>query len=355
MSEDRCKRFLLVLTAVAAACALFYLSVRYLLWWVLPFLLALAIAAAIEPIILFLRKKLCFRRSFSALLLTLVLLFLSGGLLSLLGSTLVNEAYALLEKVPTLLMQAPQALDGLFIRLNQYGSACPAWLRNYFYALLSDTLSDAGSFFSDLAARLLAAIPSLAAAVPHIVLACATTVLAVYFTAASYPVLCGALRSRLSSRTMHSLRIFRSSVTQSLARYFRAELTLIFLTFLQLLAGFTLLRQDYALLLALLITLLDALPVFGTGTVLVPWALIELLFSSVPKGIALLALFLCTLIVRSILEPKLIASRAGLPPIASLFAMYLGFCTFGVGGMILFPFLLLLTAQTYRISAETIQ
>ena len=120
MSEDRCKRFLLVLTAVAAACALFYLSVRYLLWWVLPFLLALAIAAAIEPIILFLREKLRFRRSFSALLLTLVLLFLSGGLLSLLGSTLVNEAYALLEKVPTLLMQAPQALDGLFIRLRQH-------------------------------------------------------------------------------------------------------------------------------------------------------------------------------------------------------------------------------------------
>ena len=110
-------------------------------------------------------------------------------------------------------------------------------------------------------------------------------------------------------------------------------------------------KKTLALLFALLITLLDALPVFGTGTALVPWALIELLFSSVPRGIALLALFLSTLLVRSTLEPKLIASHAGLPPVASLFAMYLGFCTFGIGGMILFPFLLLLTAQFLRSTA----
>ena len=110
--------------------------------------------------------------------------------------------------------------------------------------------------------------------------------------------------------------------------------------------------NDYALLLAFLVTLLDALPVFGTGTALVPWALLSLLFSSVPKAIALLALYLCTLLVRNVLEPKLLASQAGLPPVASLFAMYLGFCTFGVAGMIAFPFLLLLAAQTYRLGTQ---
>ena len=348
MSEAQCTRFLRYFAAAAAICALFYLTMRYLLWWVLPFLIALAVAAAIEPIIVFLRKKLRFRRGFSALLLTLMLLFLLGGILSLLGTTLVGEAYALLGRAPQLLEHAPQALETLFTHLEAYSSACPPWLREQLYTLLSGALSDAGPFFSDLASRLLTALTSLAASLPRIALGCATAVLAVYFTAASYPTLCGALRSRLSDRSRRSLRLFRSSATRSLARYLRAELTLSFFTFLQLLAMFTLLRQDYALLLALLITLLDALPIFGTGTALVPWALIEFLFSSVPKGIALLTLFLSTLLVRSILEPKLIASHAGLPPIASLFAMYLGFCIFGIGGMILFPFLLLLTAQVLR-------
>ena len=180
----------------------------------------------------------------------------------------------------------------------------------------------------------------------------ATTVLAVYFTIASYPTLCRMFKTRLSGKTIRSLRLFRSGVTQSLSRYLRAELTISFLTFLQLLLGFFLMRQDYALLLAFLVTLLDALPVFGTGTALVPWALLSLLFSSVPKAIALLALYLCTLLVRNVLEPKLLASQAGLPPVASLFAMYLGFCTFGVAGMIAFPFLLLLAAQTYRLGTQ---
>lgn len=351
MSEEQCSRFLRYLATAAAICALFYLTVRYLFWWVLPFLIALAVAAAIEPIIVFLRGKLGFRRGFSAFLLTLTLLFLLGGILSLLGTTLVGEAYALLGKAPSLLENAPQALEKLFTRLERYSSACPPWLREQLYALLTDALSGAGPFLSDLASRLLALLTSFAAALPRVILGCATAVLAIYFTAASYPTLCGALRARLSGETRRSLRLFRSSATQSLARYLRAELTLSVFTFLQLLAGFLLLHQDYALLLALLITLLDALPVFGTGTALVPWALIELLFSSVPRGIALLALFLCTLLVRSTIEPKLLSSRAGLPPVASLFAMYLGFCIFGIGGMVLFPFLLLLTAQILRSTA----
>lgn len=352
MFEERCKKFLLYLFSAAAAAGLFYLVFRYLFWWLLPFLLALGVAAAAEPVVAYLRVHLRFRRSFSALLLTLVLLFLLGGLLSLLGTTLANQAYALLKKAPLLLERVPQLLDAFFARLDGYSAAFPQWLRDSLYGAVMQALSDAESFFSDLTGRFLSFLGSFAAALPRRVLSGATTVLAVYFTIASYPTLCRMLKARLSGKTIRSLRLFRSGVTQSLSRYLRAELTISFLTFLQLLLGFFLMRQDYALLLAFLITLLDALPVFGTGTALVPWALLSLLFSSVPKAIALLALYLCTLLVRNVLEPKLLASQAGLPPVASLFAMYLGFCTFGVAGMIAFPFLLLLAAQTYRLGTQ---
>ena len=352
MFEERCKKFLLYLFSAAAAAGLFYLVFRYLFWWVLPFLLALGIAAAVEPVVAYLRVHLRFRRSFSALLLTLVLLFLLGGLLSLLGTTLANQAYALLKKAPLLLERVPQLLDAFFARLDGYSAAFPQWLRDSLYGAVMRALSDAESFFSDLTGRLLSFLGSFAAALPRRVLSGATTVLAVYFTIASYPTLCRMFKTRLSGKTIRSLRLFRSGVTQSLSRYLRAELTISFLTFLQLLLGCFLMRQDSALLLASLVTLLDALPVFGTGTALVPWALLSLLFSSVPKAIALLALYLCTLLVRNVLEPKLLASQAGLPPVASLFAMYLGFCTFGVAGMIAFPFLLLLAAQTYRLGTQ---
>ena len=98
---------------------------------------------------------------------------------------------------------------------------------------------------------------------------------------------------------------------RSLARWLRAQATLSLITFSELLIGFLLMRQSYSLLLAFLITLLDALPVFGTGTALVPWAVFTLLFGFPPKAIVLLALYLCTLITRNTLEPKLLSAQAG--------------------------------------------
>ena len=127
---------------------------------------------------------------------------------------------------------------------------------------------------------------------------------------------------------MQKLLRLRDGVMRSLARWLRAQATLSLITFSELLVGFLLIRQRYSLLLAFLITLLDALPVLGTGT-----------------AIVLLALYLCTLITRNTLEPRLLSAQAGLPPVASLFAMYLGYCTFGIAGMVLFPFFLLLLSQ----------
>ena len=86
---------------------------------------------------------------------------------------------------------------------------------------------------------------------------------------------------------------------------------------------------------------------FGTGTVLLPWAVLCCLVGSFPKGIALTALYLVIWLVRSIMEPKLMASSAGLPPLPALLAMYVGFCAMGVAGMILGPILLLLVKQLH--------
>ena len=103
--------------------------------------------------------------------------------------------------------------------------------------------------------------------------------------------------------------------------------------------------REAALLAAVLIAVIDALPVLGTGTVLVPWGLYHLLLGTVPRGVALLALYAIIMLVRNLLEPRVMAAQAGLPPLTALLAMYLGFCLFGVGGMILFPILLLFVKQ----------
>lgn len=344
MNEAKLRRFLLFVSSAAALAALFYLLIRCLLPWCLPFLLAFLVASLLEPAILYLQRSLRFRRGFSALLLTLTLLFLLGGLLSLLLSTLLSQLSALLSAAPDFLDALPAAAESLLQRVERFAPACPDWLLSELREQVQQAASDVDRLLRTLSLRALGALTAAASALPGFLLAAATCVLAIYFTAAAYPSLQNMLH-QLPCGLRQKLSLFRSSAAQSLSRWLRAQLTLSLVTFFELLVGFLLMREHYALLLAFLITLLDALPVFGTGTALVPWAVFTLLFGFPPRAIILLALYLCTLLSRNILEPKLLSRQAGLPAIASLFAMYLGFCSFGLGGMILFPLLLLLIAQ----------
>ncbi len=354
MREEALRRFLLLSLSAAAALGSFYLFFRYLLPWCLPFLIAALIASLLEPIVLRWQRTLNFRRGFSSLVLTLTLLFLLGGLLSLLWTTLLSQLDALLSAAPAFFDALPEAAEGLLARLERSGALRSPWLEGFLRERLLHAVSDADSLLRALSARAVSALTAAASALPGVLLAAATCVLAIFFTSASYPALHAAPGKLLPPKTLAALRRLRSGAADSLARWLRAQAMLSCVTFFELLLGFLLMRQRYALLLALLITLLDALPVFGTGTALVPWALFTLLFGFPPRAIVLLALHLCTLITRNTLEPKLISAQAGMPPVASLFAMYLGYCAFGVAGMILFPFFLLLVSQVAKVSESKI-
>ena len=104
---------------------------------------------------------------------------------------------------------------------------------------------------------------------------------------------------------------------------------------LLLIAGFLILRIPYAVIWALLIAFLDFLPVFGTGTVLIPWALIEVVNGRFYMAAGLAACWLITQAVRQMIQPKVVGDSMGLNPLLTLFFLYLGFRFSGIGGMIL--------------------
>lgn len=153
MQSEQKKEFLLTGAYYAVLTAALYLFLRYLLWWLLPFLLAFAAARAMEPVILLLRRTVHFKRGFSAALLTLFLLFLLGGLLSLLLSALFTEATAFLTQLPTLLDALPALTGGLLDRLRAYGALCPDWLRELLTAELSDWAAYGSTALAGLASR----------------------------------------------------------------------------------------------------------------------------------------------------------------------------------------------------------
>ena len=318
---------------------------RFLLTPLLPFLLALALSAMVEPLVQKLRRGMKVRRPFAAMLVTTLLLLILGGVLTLLLARLILELRQWSGRLPEIIAGFPAVWNGMLDKIEDWYAASPGFLRSVLDLLAGQLMEQGPGLAGEAGTWLMGAASSLLAALPDLSLFLITTVLAVYFTSFSYPAILAFLKRQLPPswqvRCRDAVHCFRSTILQ----WLRAELLLIFTTFIILLAGFWWMGLDYALLAAVFTALVDALPVLGTGTVLFPWAAGCFLLGDTGRGLALLVIYAVGVLVHSLLEPRLLAKQADLPPITALLAMYLGFHFMGVGGMILLPVLLLLLKQ----------
>ncbi len=344
---DKQKSFLIRGAYAAAIAAAVWLAARYLLSWVLPFLLALTLAALIEPAVEAVRRHMHLKRGFLAAVFTLALV----GALTAAAVTVAHQAARQADEaarqLPALLAGLPQVADRILGRLDEFSAACPAELRREIEAFLARLPEQISSVALNLSAAVMRWMGTVVASLPRAALFCATTALAVFFSVGSYPAIAAFARRQLTPAQQSWVRGLRDNLFSTLGKWLRSQAILLGITFAQLLAGFVLLRLRYAVLLALLIALIDALPVFGTGTVLLPWAALLFLVGDVPRGLALTALYAVIALVRSVTEPRIVAAQVGLPPLAALAAMYGGFRTLGGGGMVVLPMASLLVKQLH--------
>ncbi|MBQ2061785.1 MAG: sporulation integral membrane protein YtvI [Oscillospiraceae bacterium] len=344
---EKQKSFLIRAAYLAAVAAVIWAAARYLLAWVLPFLPALALAALAEPVMERVRRRTHLKRSFLAAVFTLVLVgTLTAGTVTA-ARQLARQADEAARQLPGLLAGLPALFARILGRLDEFCAACPAELRREIEAFAARLPEQISSAVLSLSAAVMRWMGSMASALPRTVLFLVTTALAVFFTLSGYPAVAAFARRQLTEKQRRWVRGLRQTLFSTLGKWLRSQAILLGITFCELLAGFALLRVRYAVLLALLVAVIDALPVLGTGTVLLPWAAVLFLAGNVPRGLALTALYAVIAVVRSVTEPKIVAAQAGLPPLAALAAMYVGFRTMGVGGMVGLPVALLVVKQLH--------
>ncbi|MEG2958385.1 MAG: sporulation integral membrane protein YtvI [Oscillospiraceae bacterium] len=327
--------------------------VRYLAWmllgvllavalflifpWLAPFLLALALSAMLEPLVLRLMEVFRLSRVLSAAICvtTLVLLLILGG-----GSALLRAGYelgTLTQKLPHLLAVIPQWGTQLGDLLGQLVATLPPPLRALAHETVAGLLRQGLTAPHTLNTFLAKGVTAVATAIPSVMLFAFTAVLATYFSSAHRPALMAFLRHQVPHKYRSKLREIQRRLSIAMRGWLKTQGTLLLITFFVLTAGFLYLRIDLALIIAAGTALLDALPVFGTGLVLLPWAAVSLLMGDYHRALVFSLLYASLSILRSFLEPKLVGDRVGLHPLAALFAMYGGFCFFGVWGMIFAP------------------
>lgn len=335
-----------ILTLAAAAAALVAFAV-FLLPILLPFLLGFAAAAAVARPIDFLRRRAKLPRRLAAFLCVLALYALVGGGLFLLCSVICRELGAFLGELPAFLSSLSAPLARLHKRLLSLASCFPDGLGSGLRAGIENLFAGGSLLSSRIYSALFDFASDLLSGAPKIFLFAVTAVLSGFMAAGEYPAICAFLRAKLPETWQNGARAFLSRLRAAMGGWLLAQLKLMGITFLILTAGLMLLNISYPVLFGLIIALVDALPVFGTGTILIPWALFRFLQGRLQGGVGLLVLYGVAALTRQALEPRLIAKQIGLNPLVTLMALYIGFRVMGVGGMILFPICAILLKQLW--------
>jgi sporulation integral membrane protein YtvI len=314
-----------------------WLLLRFLVPWLLPFIIAFVLARLIEPIVRLLSKQMKLPRGLASAICVVIVAALLITLFTLAIGRIVYELAALAGDIPALLGDLTQVFSALRDKLNAYILAAPAELRGYLIDALDGLSARSADLLTSLSGGILGFLSSAATAGPRVIVFIFTCAISTFFISSGWTATTGFIMRQIPKRHHHALRDFRSDLRSTLGRWLKAQLMLSGVTFLELCVAFVVLRIDFAILLALVVALFDALPVFGAGAVLLPWALISLLGGELTRAVTLAVSFGIILLVRNVLEPKLVGAQIGLAPIATLVAMYIGLCSFGIAGMVLFP------------------
>ena len=144
-------------------------------------------------------------------------------------------------------------------------------------------------------------------------------------------------KSILPSKIVTIMVQFKEKSAKIVVKYVKAYFLIMLITFAVIFFGLTVLKIRYALLLAVIIALLDMLPVLGVGVLLVPWSLWAFASGDSRLGIGLLILYVVSIVTRQIAEPKILGKNLGINPLLTLVLMYLGLTLFGVGGLVFMP------------------
>lgn len=326
-TSKRCLRFCAALLAA-------WLGLRLVLPLMYPFLLGTLLALGAERAADFLERRLRLPRFLAAGLAVGALVAGLGGLLLLLAALAVSQLGGLCEALPSIAATVRSGLALLENRLLSLGSGLPGYRQ-----AITGLFSDGEELITKVGRLVLGRAGAILTRLPGQTLSLGTALLSGFMICAKLPNIRTRLRARRADPRLETLQKALGKLKNTGKLYLCSQLKLMGVTFCLLFAGFSLLRVGYPLLIALLVTLVDALPVLGTGSILIPWALVCFLEGSTARALGLLGLYATAALTRSVLEPKLVGSHLGLDPLVTLMAMYCGLRLWGLGGMLLLPML----------------
>lgn len=317
----------------------------------MPFVIGWVIAMIANPLVRFLERRVRIVRKHSSVMIVVLVLAAIIGLGYFLISRLVIQAFELAKDLPELYERFSFELQEIFLRFDNVFHMLPVNIQQAWQEFVRNVGQAMGGLVQKVASPTVEVAGSVAKGIPNALVNVIVTILSSYFFIAERDKIIVFWKRYLPEGGGKYYRYLRDDAKRLVGGYFLAQFKIMFVVAAILLAGFFILGVDYAFLLAILVAILDFLPLFGTGTVLIPWAVIKLLSADYALAIGLALLYVLTQVVRQVIQPKIVGDSMGLPPLLALVFLYLGFKLHGISGMILAVPLGILVLNLYKYGA----
>ena len=304
----------------------------------MPFLIALIIANSIEPLI----KKISSRTGIVRKKSALIVLFL---VFSILIGIIVGFSVLAISEISNLLKNFGNFGNEIFKQVDKIGEVLKFEnldVPDDVKLLIVQATDGLVSQLLDYLKTFLSGTLNLITQIPAFVIYLVITILATYFICTSRIALLDELEQKIPKKWIKKISIHLNNTLSALGMYLKAELILIFISFVLVLIGlyifkFLGMNVESPFLIALGIGFVDLLPILGSGTVMVPWGIAEIITGNIVLGISILGLLIFISLVRQFLEPKIVSTNIGVNPLYTLIAMYVGFKIYGIIGLIIGP------------------
>lgn len=328
----------------------FYIGIKYLLVFFAPFITAAVISAINEPIIGFLEKRMKLSRKSS----TVLSLILSICLIAVLTISILIKIYTELIKLqnnlPNYVSSISYLISGYYSKINTLYNSLPLSIQESFKNNTLVFLPKLEAVITYIASSIITSITSL----PKLSIFVTVTLLSSYFISSDKKNLRNFIYRQIPKKSQKNFYNAKNGAVSSIFGYFKAQLIIMAVTFVISTIGFIIIKTDYAVLMGLVTALADGIPLVGSGIVMVPWIILNLLTGNIHMALGLTSVYLFAIIVRQLIEPKIVSNQTGLHPLVTLISMYSGLMIFGVIGLFLGPVAVILLKNIYSSGIITI-
>lgn len=355
---EKRKSFIINFIYTVICIGLFYVFIKYCLGVLAPFIIAFILAYALQRPIKWAKKKLHLKsHGIISFLLVLLVVCVVFGVLSIAVLVLFNE----LKDFASYLTTQFSSIDDLIVTLENYAMGVivrlPESLRGTVGDYVTNAFDSLGKGQAELDLSMLSAplsgAWSVVKSLPSTILSVVVAVVSCFFMASDYDKVKELVLGFFSESKRKSIVKTKRTATKAITKLLKAYVTIMAITFAEMFLGLFLLKLigvydgSYIAIISFVTCIIDIIPVLGTGTVLIPWAVYNLIFGNFGMGIGLLVIYAVITVIRQVVEPKLVANQAGLPAIVTIMAMFLGVRIFGAFGIILLPFTVIILKLLY--------